>query len=907
MKRESFALDGVWDFHFGGHEAVPPSATTEWRAAAVPMPWQAQFPDLRLALGTAWYRRRFSCPADWRSDAVVLCFGAVSYLAEVTLNGFTLGWHEGGYLPFEFSAGEALRAGAENELIVRVVAPSDDEERYGDMAFGATPFGKQSWYGPLSGIWQSVRVERRARVHVESLRLRSCWTTGEVSLSIALTASPAPFVMDLEIDDPAGRLAASSPIAVDAGQTMVETTLNVENPAAWSPTHPLLYRCRVLLPEDGYQSTFGFRTFAAKDGRFLLNGEPFHLRAALDQDYYPDSIATVPSTEFLEDQIRKAKELGLNCLRCHIKVPDPRYYEVADRLGMLIWSELPNGRIATEAAVLRTEETLRGLVARDMNHPSIVIWTIVNENWGHDLVHDAGQRVWLARTYGWLKSEDPTRLVVDNSPLWPSFHVKSDVADVHFYKGMPDHREEWDAFVVAYATESLAAVYSAAGDAAIAGDEPRMISEFGNWGLPDPADLVDADGREPWWFETGHDWADGVMYPHGIEQRFAAAGLPRVFGGLRAFALACQWQQFYALKHQIESMRRQPSLAGYVITELADAHWECNGLLDMRRNPRAFHTVFHEVNGDRVLIAGGPRRALWAGETVSIGITLANGGKALLPGALDARFDGETIPALSHAEAEAGSVAEIGRFDLTVPSLDAPRIAALTVDIGVARTHLHLALHPRRSMPAGAFRLWSDDCKVANYLRALDYPIVDDLAEADLAVVAAPSRVLEAFVRGSGSALILADRPMALEPLFPHWQNVQIVERAGTSWQGDWASSFAWLRREAAFARLPGGPLLDDSFERVYPRCVINNCNALDFHARVHAGLVVGWIHKAVALIIEGRYGAGRFALSTFRLFEDAPGADPMATILTDALIETVMKRSPSPQAPVENAETFAL
>jgi hypothetical protein len=425
--------------------------------------------------------------------------------------------------------------------------------------------------------------------------------------------------------------------------------------------------------------------------------------------------------------------------------------------------------------------------------------------------------------------------------------------------------------------------------------------------LPDPADLVDADGREPWWFETGHDWADGVMYPHGIEQRFAAAGLPRVFGGLRAFALACQWQQFYALKHQIESMRRQPSLAGYVITELADAHWECNGLLDMRRNPRAFHTVLHEVNGDRVLIATCPRRSLWVGETVSIGITLANGGKALPPGALEARLDGEVLPALSYAETEAGSVAGIGSLDLTVPALDAPRIAALTVDIGVARTHLRLALHPCRVLPARAPRLWSEDRQVADYLRALDYPIVDDLADADLAVVAAPSRAFEAFVRGGGSALILADRPMALEPLFPHWQNVQVVERAGTVWQGDWASSFAWLRRESAFARLPGGPLLDESFERVYPRRIINNCNALDSHARVHAGLVVGWIHKAAALIVEGRYGAGRFALSTFRLFEDAPGADPTATLLTDALIETAMKRSLRAPAPLENAETLAV
>ena len=149
-----------------------------------------------------------------------------------------------------------------------------------------------------------------------------------------------------------------------------------------------------------------------------------YLRAALDQDYYPDMICTVPSIEFLEDQFRKAKELGLNCLRCHIKAADPRYYEAADRIGLMIWTELPNGGMSTERSRRRKEKLFKGIVDRDGNHPSIVIWTIINENWGVDLVNDADHRAWLKRTYAWLKAYDPTRLVVDNSPLSPSFHVE---------------------------------------------------------------------------------------------------------------------------------------------------------------------------------------------------------------------------------------------------------------------------------------------------------------------------------------------------------------------------------------------------------------------------------------------------------------------------------------------------
>jgi beta-galactosidase/beta-glucuronidase len=123
-------------------------------------------------------------------------------------------------------------------------------------------------------------------------------------------------------------------------------------------------------------------------------------------------------------------------------VPDPRYYEVADRLGLLIWAELPNAGDSTELSRERKELTLKGLIDRDGNHPSIFCWTLINENWGVDLVHDAYHRAWLKKLYLWLKSYDPSRLVVDNSPLAPSFHVQTDLADFHFYAAIPDSRED---------------------------------------------------------------------------------------------------------------------------------------------------------------------------------------------------------------------------------------------------------------------------------------------------------------------------------------------------------------------------------------------------------------------------------------------------------------------------------
>jgi hypothetical protein len=142
-----------------------------------------------------------------------------------------------------------------------------------------------------------------------------------------------------------------------------------------------------------------------------------------------------------------------------------------------------------------------------------------------------------------------------------------------------------------------------------------------------------------------------------------------------------------------------------------------------------------------------------------------------------------------------------------------------------------------------------------------------------------------AHVREGGRLLLLPTGEFRLNPLFPHWQNVRVRKRAGTVWRGDWASSFSWLHRPCGFSRIPGGPLLDETFDRVLPDYVISGCNLLDFQARVHAGLVVGWIHKPVALAVERGYGNGRFVASTFRLFRDEPGADPTATVLLDSLL----------------------
>ena len=162
-------------------------------------------------------------------------------------------------------------------------------------------------------------------------------------------------------------------------------------------------------------------------------------------------------------------------------------------------------------------------------------------------------------------------------------------------------------------------------------------------------------------------------------------------------------------------------------------------------------------------------------------------------------------------------------------------------------------------------------------------------------------------VRQGASLLLVPEDEMSLYPFFPHWQAVKVQTRKGTLWAGDWASSFAWMRRSGHFARFPSGPLLDETMDRVLPEYVISGCNLLDFQARVFAGLVVGWIHKPVALGVERSYGRGRLVAATLRLFRDAPMADPTATVLLDTLVELAIEaRAPRSEEAVQAAEAAA-
>ena len=896
--RRRLSLDGVWQFR---HEDGP------WRDAHVPGPWQAEFSDLVDTGGRAVYKRSFALPEGWASQELALQFGAVSYFCEVLLNGRAIGSHEGAFLPFEIVLpGTALKT--QNELEVRVTMPTADHRAYPDYPFSEVPHGKISWYGRIGGLWQSVALEARDTRHVQDVVI-TAGTDGKAHVALDFSAPASGMPVQLSVLDAKGDVVAE---ASATAATEVSASLTVADAQLWSTDAPNLYSLVIDLGTDKVVQTFGFRTVEARDGQILLNGKPIYMRGALDQDYYPDGIYTPPSLEFLEDQARKAKHLGLNLLRCHIKVPDPRYYEVADRLGLLVWTEVPNVASFTDRSAQRMRETMEGILKRDRNHPSIIAWTLINEDWGTRLVENAEHRQWLKDSYDWLKAEDPTRLVVDNSACFPNFHVKSDLNDFHYYRSVPERRQEWDDITAQFAA-GADWTYSPLGDAERRGDEPLIVSEFGVWGLPDPKKLRGADGSEPDWFETGSLWGDGVALPHGIEDRFASLDLDRTFGSFDGFIENVQWYQFMNLRYEIEQMRLHPSIMGYVITELTDVHWEANGLMDIERNPRVFHDVFSQINTDTVIVPRPKRYSAYAGETIELDVTVATGGKALPDGAV-LRWSGDASGSVAIAATGPVSITSPGTLRIDLPVSGANRMACLefVLEAGgdvVARNSCDIALYSKRDISALP-TIAVADAGLATYAKGLGYRVVP-AGEADIVLCHAVDGADVEVMKAGGRFLILADGAVATNKnlrtdmpdgelphrsivadgktfrpsLDQHLPGISLVERDGTIWRGDWIAGFSWVRRDGPFANIPGGPIFDLSFSDVVPHHLLTGFRPWEFGNNVHAGMVVGWVHKPAAIIGEKRVGRGGVVTTTFRLTREAPGADPVAAALFDALV----------------------
>jgi hypothetical protein len=439
-------LNGPWDYAVAAKDAERPN---EFEGKLlVPFPIESALSGVTRRVGQderLWYRRTFQVPDDWNGQRLVLHFGAVDWDTTVWVNGREVGKHRGGYDPFQLDITAALKGTGDQELVVAVWDPTDK---------GPQPRGKQVtrpggiYYTPVTGIWQTVWLEPLPKAHIRSLKIVPDVDRGRAQITVESEGTRAGHQVVVRVTGlSAGEKKAQIERLVETGQPGRSITLAVGAKHLWSPDAPWLYEIEVTLTDgaalgetaDQVAGYFGMRKASlGKDDkgvtRVFFNNEPLFMFGPLDQGFWPDGIYTAPTDEALRWDIELTRSLGFNMCRKHVKVEPARWYYWCDRLGLLVWQDMPSGDASVApgrgeitrrpAAAEQFERELKAMIDGLHNHPSIVMWVVFNEGWGqYDTV----------RLTEWVKSYDPTRLA-NCASGWNDFPA-GDVIDVHSYPG----------------------------------------------------------------------------------------------------------------------------------------------------------------------------------------------------------------------------------------------------------------------------------------------------------------------------------------------------------------------------------------------------------------------------------------------------------------------------------------
>lgn len=566
VRKNWLNLNGLWEYaiakqtegapaSYQGNILVPFAVESALSGVA-----QNVGPEERL-----WYRRSFDVPKTWTGDRILLHFGAVDYSCVVWINNALVGAHEGGFDPFSFDITDYLKGG-KNELRLVVRDPTDKGEQ---------PRGKQRlspsgiWYTPVTGIWQTVWLEPAPNLHLAELRITP--NVAGASVSVEALAN-----MSTTDDRWAVRLTVSRGVDVVAtaiGRINRAVIIPMPKPRLWSPSDPFLYDLKAELirvenpqagkkrgtdnppiPKFGAQETqayasakpigeaadvvmsyFGMREVKIGPGlvkgqpAILLNGQPLFQHGPLDQGWWPDGLHTPPSDAAMIWEIEWLKRAGFNMLRKHIKVEPARYYYHCDRLGILVWQDMPSGfnqglqahwtdedePIRRSTSREQHELELRRMIGRLYNHPSIVMWVIHNEGWG---------QYESASLATWVKAIDPSRIVNADSG-WLDKNV-GEVFDIHTYEPIPQTPDRIP-------------------------DRAIVIGEYGGVGLPLAGHLWNPDMRN-WGYQT---YTTGEKYKEALMKKLEA----------------------------LIPMYREVGLSAAVYTQTTDVEGEVNGLLTYDR------------------------------------------------------------------------------------------------------------------------------------------------------------------------------------------------------------------------------------------------------------------------------------------------------------------------------------
>lgn len=440
MERTDWSnLNGLWEY------AILPAGSAEPTAfdgeILVPFAVESSLSGVQKELGAdneLWYKRSFTIPSNWNDKNILLHFGAVDWKTEVFINDVKVGTHTGGFTPFHFNITPFLTSGTQ-KVVVKVWDPTTD---------GHQPVGKQHktpdgiWYTPVSGIWQTVWLEPVSKQHITAVKTVPNIDTKKLSFDVQTESTDRSSIIEIKVKDK-GQLVATAKAAI--GQTL---ELPIQNPKLWNPAFPFLYDVEITLYQNGeiqdhINSYAAMRKISSKRDengivRLQLNNKDYFQFGPLDQGWWPDGLYTAPTDEALVYDIQKTKDFGYNMIRKHVKVEPARWYTHCDRLGILVWQDMPNGDRSPQwqnkqyfkgSELIRSGESEHNfrkewqeIMDYLISYPSIVTWVPFNEAWGQFKTEDIAM---------WTKTYDPSRLV---NPASGGNHYRTgDMLDLHNY------------------------------------------------------------------------------------------------------------------------------------------------------------------------------------------------------------------------------------------------------------------------------------------------------------------------------------------------------------------------------------------------------------------------------------------------------------------------------------------
>ncbi len=567
-KREHWlTLNGQWEFAFdqenrGRQERwYQPGHSLGDLKIEVPFPYQSSLSGINSQehCDVVWYKRSFQLPEELGGLRRLLHFGAADYVAEVWLDGQFLGSHTGGYSDFTFDITSQCGPG-EHTLAVRCEDRLDFDQPRGKQSYRPEPFA--CWYTPVTGLWQSVWLEGVGEYYPEDFRLTPDIENGALKVEVTLNELPPHGSVRLTASFK-GRVAARQEVGLTTDR-FLQTSLflrhdeEIRGLHLWYPTDPNLYDLTIETLVDGQvadrvETYFGLRKVSVCGDKITLNNQVLYQRLILDQGYWADGLLTAPSAEALKKDVELTLAMGYNGARKHQKFEDPLYLYWADKLGLLVWSELPSAYWLRDSEKRNLMRDLSEAIRRDYNHPSIIVWTPLNESWGVPAIQSQEEAQRLNDClYHMVHCLDGTRLVSGNDG-WEQ--AQTDIVTVHDYTAWPEDLKGYESEDSVLNNSPAGQLISAQGYGHWG--KPKIFSEFGGIAMAKDS------GGDNW----GYNGA--VADTQALLDRFGAI---------------------------TRGAKELPGFSGYCYTQLTDVFQEVNGLLDMERNPKAPLEEFKKRN-----------------------------------------------------------------------------------------------------------------------------------------------------------------------------------------------------------------------------------------------------------------------------------------------------------------------